>query len=104
MTARNYKHYKTVTSEESIGQVLEKTETTKMMMLDSFVVKYLYMFNEFMGEIVPLLEQLLAIEIPEDYQVFEKEGQRYIVINELNEYELTKAIREKINLLCLARR
>ena len=75
-----------------------------MMMLDSFVVKYLYMFNEFMGEIVPLLEQLLAIEIPEDYQVFEKEGQRYIVINELNEYELTKAIREKINLLCLARR
>ena len=96
--------YKAVTSEESIGQVLEKTEKTKMMMLNSFVVKYLYVFNEFMGKLVPLLEQLLAIEIPEDYQVFEKEGQKYIVINELKEYSDTKMIREKFNLLCLARR
>jgi hypothetical protein len=96
--------YKAITSEESIGQVLEKTETTKMMMLGSFVVKYLYVFNEFMDNIVPLVEQLLAIEIPEDYQVFEKEGQRYIVIDELKEYEETKTIREKFNLLCLTRR
>ena len=75
-----------------------------MMMLNSFVVKYLYVFNEFMGKIVPLIEQLLAIEIPEDYKVFEKEGQRYIVINELMEYVDTKAIQEKFNLLCLTRR
>ena len=96
--------YKAITNEESIGQVLEKTETTKMMMLNSFVVKYLYGFNEFMGKLVPLIKQLLAIEIPEDYQVFEKEGQRYIVINEIKEYGDTKAIREKFNLLCLTRR
>ena len=96
--------YKTVTSEESIGQVLEKTEKTKMMMLNSFIVKYLFVFNDFMGKLVPLVEQLSVIEIPEAYQVFEKEGQRYIVINELKEYELTKAIREKFNLLCLTRR
>ena len=53
---------------------------------------------------MPLIEQLLAIEIPEDYKVFEKEGQRYIVINELKEYSDTKMIREKFNLLCLTRR
>lgn len=96
--------YKAITSEESIGHVLEKTETTKMMMLNSFVVKYLYLFNEFIGKIVLLVEQLLSIEIPEDYQVFEKEGLRYIVINELKEYSDTKTIREKFNLLCLTRR
>ena len=96
--------YKAITSEESIGQVLEKTETTKMMMLNSFVVKYLYVFNEFIGKIALLVEQLLSIEIPEDYQVFEKEGLRYIVINELKEYNDTKTIREKFNLLCLTRR
>ena len=96
--------YKAITSDESIGQVLEKTETTKMMMLNSFVVKYLYVFNEFMGKIVPLIEQLLAIEIPEDYQVFEKEGQRYIVINELEEYETTKSIQEKFRLNCIVAR
>lgn len=96
--------YKTVASEESIGQVLEKTEKTKMMMLNSFIVKYLFVFNDFMGKIVPSVERLLEIEIPEDYQVFEKEEQRYIVINELKEYDLTKAIREKFNLLCLTRR
>lgn len=96
--------YKTVESEESIEQVLEKTEKTKMMMLNLFIVKYLFVFNDFMDKIVPLVEQLLEVEIPEDYQVFEKEKQRYIVINELKEYEETKTIREKFNLLCLVRR
>lgn len=96
--------YKAFTSEESIGQVLEKTEKTKMMMLNSFIVKYLFVFNDFMDKIVPLVEQLLYVEIPENYQVFEKEGQRYIVINELMEYGDTKAIQEKFNLLCLTRR
>lgn len=96
--------YNAVASEESIGQVLEKTEKTKMMMLNSFLVKYLYVFNEFIDKITPIVGQLLAIEIPEDYQVFEKEGQRYIVINELKEYEDTKEIRERFNLLCLTRR
>ena len=96
--------YKTVESEESIGQVLEKTEKTKMMMLNSFVVKYLYVFNAFMEKAISIVEKLLEIEIPEDYQVFEKEGQRYIVINEFKEYSDTKMIREKFNLLCLTRR
>lgn len=96
--------YKTVENEESIGQVLEKTEKTKMMMLNSFIVKYLFDLNDFMDKNVPLVEQLLEVEIPEDYQVFEKEGQRYIVINELMEYGDTKAIQEKFNLLCLTRR
>lgn len=96
--------YKAITNEESIGQILEKTETTKMMLLNSFVVKYLYTFNEFMEKVTPLVKQLLSIKIPEDYQVFEKEGQRYIVINEIKEYEDTKEIREKFNLLCLTRR
>ena len=75
-----------------------------MMMLNSFVVKYLYVFNAFMEKAVSIVEKLLEIEIPEDYQVFEKDEQRYIVINELKEYEETKTIREKFNLLCLARR
>lgn len=96
--------YKVITNEESIGHVLGRTKTTKMMMLNSFVVKYLYGFNEFMGKLMSLIKQLLAIEIPEDYQVFEKEGQRYIVINEIKEYGETKAIREKFNILCLTRR
>ena len=96
--------YKIVESEETIGQVLEKTEKTKMMMLSSFVVKYLYIFNSFMDKAISIVRKLLDIEIPEDYQVFEKEEQRYIVINELKEYEETKTIREKFNLLCLTRR
>lgn len=96
--------YKAITSEESIGQVLEKTSETKMMMLDSFVVRYLYVFSEFMCKLVPLIEQLLEIEIPEDYQVFEKEGQRYIVIYELQEYSKTKDLCTHFNAKCLAGR
>ncbi len=96
--------YKVFTSDESIGQVLEKTEKTKMMRLNSFIVKYLRALNEFIGNAILILEQLLTIEIPENYQVFDKEGQRYIVIDELKEYDTTRVIREKFNLLCLARR
>ena len=40
----------------------------------------------------------------EKYQIFEKKGQRYIVIDELKEYTDTKEIQEKFNLLCLTRR
>ena len=96
--------YKVFDSDESIGQVLEKTEKTKMMMLNSFVTKYLYVLNEFLDKSIGIVEKLLAVEIPERYLVFEKEEQRYIVINELKEYELTKDTREKFNLLCLTRR
>ena len=96
--------YKVFDSDESIGQVLEKTEKTKMMMLNSFVVKYLYVFNAFMEKAISIVEKLLEIEIPEEYQVFEKDEQRYIVINKLKEYDETKTIREKFNLLCLTRR
>lgn len=96
--------YKVVTSEESIGQVLEKTEKTKMMMLDSFVVKFLFDVNIFLEKAIVLVEKLLAIEVPEKYQVFEKKGQRYIVIDELKEYGDTKELQEKFNLLCLTRR
>jgi hypothetical protein len=96
--------YKIVESEETIGQVLEKTEKTKMMMLSAFVVKYLFIFNSFMDKAISIVEKLLDIEIPENYQVFEKDELKYIVINESKEYEETKTIREKFNLLCLTRR
>ena len=96
--------YKNSVSEDSIGQVIEKTEQTKIMMLNEFVVKYLYKIKEFLNKTVLIVERLLKVEIPEDYKVFEKEGQQYIVIEDLKEYDETKHIQEKFKIRCLARR
>ena len=60
--------------------------------------------KNYIDNCINLLYRLEIIDIPEDYQVIEKDNQRYIVIDELEEFDTTKAIREKYNLKCLSRR
>lgn len=91
-------------SGESIGKVLKKTEKTKAMKLTLFVENHLYSVNQVIDRYISLMEELLSIEFLEDYQQIEKNGQGYIVINDIEEYEKTREIREKFKLLCLARR
>ncbi len=51
-----------------------------------------------------LLKLSLDVDIPEDYKVYDKNEERYIIINDLSEYESTKEICNKYNLKCIARR
>ena len=92
------------TSDESISRVLEKTEKTKATKLNLFVENHLCSINKALDKYISLVEELLNIEILEDYQLLERNGQGYIVINDIEEYEKTREIREKFKLLCLARR
>ena len=74
------------------------------MKLTLFVENHLYSVNRVIDRYISLMEELLSIEFLEDYQQIEKNGQGYIVINDIEEYEKTREIREKFKLLCLARR
>ena len=51
-----------------------------------------------------MLDKMGGLDIPEDYKVYDYKGKRYIVIDEMDEYEKTREIRERYNLDCAVRR
>ena len=92
------------TNDESIGNVIKQNENNKMVKLYSFVETSLKDFAEYINSLYGELYKCVKIDIPNDYTVYDKEGNHYIVINSLSEYSKTKELREKYNLKCIARR
>ena len=90
--------------DDSIGNVLRAKEVTKAMLLEAFAQKHLHALCQYFEKSIPILQKLCEIDIPEDYRVYDKNGERYIVLDDVKEYDKTKAIREKYNLKALARR
>jgi hypothetical protein len=90
--------------DDSIGNVLRAKEVTKAMLLEDFVQKHLHTLCRYFKASIPILQKLCEIDIPEDYRVYDKNGECYIVLDDIKEYDKTKAIREKYNLKALARR
>jgi hypothetical protein len=90
--------------DDSIGNVLRAKEITKAMLLEDFVQKHLHALCQYFKASIPILQKLCEIDIPEDYRVYDKNDERYIVLDDVKEYAKTKAIREKYNLKALARR
>lgn len=95
---------KKVLNDDSLGNIVKPREETKLSKLEMFVDSFLFDIKNYIDNCLNLLYRLEIIDIPEDYQVIEKDNQRYIVIDELEEFDTTKAIREKYNLKCLSRR
>lgn len=89
---------------DSIGKIVNTNEGSKLVKLNSFVSNYLKQISDYLIKCIACLKNLRDIHIPEDYPVFEKEGQKYIVLNELSEYEATKGLCKEFSLKCLARR
>jgi hypothetical protein len=95
---------KTIESEESIGNVIQKSEETKAMKLEEFAEKWISSFNQFLLTAEGVLQELLGVDIPEDYVLYERDGKRFIVIDELQEYSKTQDLCTHFNAKCLARR
>lgn len=95
---------KTIASEESIGNVIQKSEETKAMKLEEFAAKWISSFNQFLLTAEGLLQELLGVDIPEDYVLYERDGKRFILIDELQEYSKTQDLCTHFNAECLARR
>lgn len=89
---------------DSIGKIVNTNEGSKLLKLNSFVSNYLKQINDYLTKCIACLKNLKDVHIPEEYPVFEKNGQNYIVIKELSEYEATKGLCKKFSLKCLARR
>ena len=89
---------------DSIGKIVNTNEGSKLVKLNSFVSNYLKQINDYLTKCIVCLRNLKDVHIPEDYPVFEKNGQNYIAIKELSEYEATKGLCKEFSLKCLARR
>lgn len=94
----------TTIDSDSIEKIVSANEKSKLTKLYNFATNYLKQINDYLIKSINCLKNMKGIRIPEEYPVFEKEKQRYIVLNDLSEYESSKAIREEFFLKCLARR
>lgn len=89
---------------DSIGKIVNTSEESRLVKLNSFVSNYLKQINDYIVNCILCLKRMKSIDIPEDYPVYEKDNQKYIVIDDLSEFDTTKSMCEKFSLKCLARR
>ena len=89
---------------ESIENIVKTKEASKETLLENFVTNYLFNIFNFVEKGIKLLERLEIIEIPEYYSVYEKNSQKFIVIENETEFFETKELCNKFDLLCLTRR
>ena len=93
-----------VINDDSIGNIVKPKEETKLAKLEAFVETYLFLIKKYDDECLVTLNKLSKESVPEDYAVYDKKGQRYIIINNLDEFEKTKSICTEFKLKCIARR
>ena len=89
---------------DSIGNIVKPKEETASTKLEMFVDKYLFELNMYLDACDELLDELKRVEIPENYPVYDFKNRRYIVIDNLIEYDNTLEIQKEFDLYCLARR
>ena len=75
-----------------------------MARVESFVDAYLYSIKIYIENCIVILEKLQAEHVPENYPVYDKGNEKFIVINELGEYEKTLSLCDEFGLKCVTRR
>lgn len=88
----------------SISDIVRVKELTRMAKLNLFMDNYLYFINSYIKDSLDIIDKLREVKIPENYSVYDKNEESYIVIDDLHEYYDTKELREEFNLKCIARR
>lgn len=90
-------------NDDSIGNVIHQSKS-KAEIFEAFTANYLVSLRNYLQKVKWLVDQFAQQDIPEDYVVYDRDGEHYIVIDDLSEYETTMPIQEKYQLKCLARR
>lgn len=91
-------------NDDSIGNIVKPKEETKISKLEAFVDNHLYSLKKYMESCLQTIVKLQSVHIPEEYPVYDKQGQRYIVITDLSEYEKTRELCNEFLLKCITRR
>ncbi len=91
-------------NDDSLGNIVKVKEETKENLLDAFASRYLFDLSQQIEVYLNGIYEITSIEIPDDYIVYELEGKRMILIEDIEEVSKTKAIQNKFNLVCVASR
>ena len=92
------------TEVDSVSNVINTGEPTKIVKLALFTDKWLKKINGILENGILLLEKLAAVDIPEDYVVYDKDGKRYMIIDNEEEYRDTLSLCGKYKMECVTRR
>ncbi len=90
--------------DNKVSIVLQKNTSPQDEQFKSIIKHSLYNFKKYLLNCHHILTKFKRVELPEDYVVYEKDGQNYIVIDALEDFIQSKNIRKKFNLQCLVRR
>ncbi len=90
--------------QDSVSSIVNSKEQTKKEQLENFLKKYLKDIYITLNVMIELLDDISLIDVPEDYVVYDYNGQRYIIIKEELEFKKTMALQEKYKLECVVRR
>ena len=89
---------------DSVSNVINKGELTRTAKFNLFLDKWLKRTGSFLESGISILKEFAMIDVPEDYVVYDKDGKRYIVIEDESEYQKTLGLCDKYKIECLARR
>lgn len=89
---------------DSVSNVINKGELTRTAKFNLFLDKWLKRTGSFLESGISILKEFATIDVPEDYVVYDKDGKRYIVIEDESEYQKTLGLCDKYKIECLARR
>jgi len=97
------KHDKKEVNNDSISNIVKPKEENNLSKFKLFVDMYLYSIKNYFEKCLVVLDKLLLVHIPENYKVYDKDNERFIVIDTLNEFETTKDICKEFSLQCITR-
>ena len=91
-------------NDDSLGNIVKSKEESKESLLELFASEYLLPLSEYIEKCLYGIYKMCSIDIPDNYTVYDADGKRMIVIEEIEEFYSTKNIQEKYNLNCVVRR
>ena len=91
-------------NDDSLGNIVKSKEESKESLLELFTSEYLLPLSEYIEKCLYGIYKMCSIDIPDNYTVYDADGKRMIVIEEIEEFYSTKNIQEKYNLNCVVRR
>lgn len=87
-----------------ISDIVNVKEMTDYAKLNLFLAKWVKRIDEFLAHSIAILDKLAAIDVPEDYVVYDKNNKRYIVIESEQDYYVTQELCKKYKAECISRR
>ena len=91
-------------NDDSLVNIVKSKEESKESLLELFASEYLLPLSKHIDKCLDAISRMCSVDIPDNYTVYDSDGKRMIVIEDIDEFYSTKDIQEKYKLNCVVRR